>query len=226
MARKKLTEEEKIISKNNRKEYDKEYRLKNKEKQKELSKNNKEKRLEYLKKYREDNKEYFSNYQKEWLNKNPNYKNNYDRNRKEIDPEFKLKTDISALIRISINRNGYKKNSRTYEILNCTYIEFKEYIENQFEEWMNWNNHGNSNNYNINWEYDHIIPISIAKNKEQIIILNNYLNFRPFCSLSNLQKNNKIDYKLINTNRNLVNYLIKNKEQLEDILDFNQLINL
>ena len=87
---------------------------------------------------------------------------------------------------------------------------------------MNWNNHGTSNKYNIKWQLDHIIPHSIAKTNEQIILLNYYLNFRPFCSLKNNKKSNFIDYELINSNLNLINYLINNKNELENILDFNK----
>ena len=122
------------------------------------------------------------------------------------------------------NINSSKGNIRFIDYLGCTKEEFKIYIEKQFEEWMNWNNHSNDySDYNINWEYDHIIPTSLAKTKEQIIILNNYLNQRPFCSLSNLEKNNKIDYCLINSNLNLVNHLFNNKKQLENIIDFNKI---
>ena len=89
---------------------------------------------------------------------------------------------------------------------------------------MNWSNHGsNYKEYNKTWQLDHIVPISIAKNEKQIILLNHYLNFRPFCSLKNLEKNNKIDYELINSRKNLVNYLINNKNELEKILDFNNI---
>ena len=50
---------------------------------------------------------------------------------------------------------------------------------------MNWDNRNE-------WELDHIIPISIARNEEQIIKLNHYSNLRPLWRKDNQEKSNKI----------------------------------
>ena len=122
------------------------------------------------------------------------YKNrHYTSKRSKVDSLFKLSINIRGLISSSIRNNGFKKNNRSNIILGCSFEFFKQYIEKQFEIWMNWNNHGiYTGNYNQTWQYDHIIPISSAKTNEEIIKLNHYTNFRPLCSKLNNEKRNKI----------------------------------
>ena len=96
-----------------------------------------------------------------------------------------IRRDISN----SFKRNGYKKTSKTCEILGCTFEEFKTHIENQFEPWMNWSNYGNWNGIpetiNSAWDIDHIVPLCTAKSVEDIIHLNHYTNLQPLCSYEN-----------------------------------------
>ena len=108
------------------------------------------------------------------------------------DPLYQVSIDIRNLIKCSLRDKNYTKKSRTYEILGCSYEEFKEYIEKQFEPWMNYNNHGvYTGNYNETWQYDHIIPISSGMTEDEILKLNHYTNFRPLCSKLNNEKSNK-----------------------------------
>jgi hypothetical protein len=102
------------------------------------------------------------------------------------DPLFKLTNSIRNLIRISFNYSGYGKKSKTYQILGCSFEEFKSHIESKFEPWMSWENRGlyNGEKY-YGWDLDHIIPISSVKSEEDIIRLNHYTNFQPLCSYTN-----------------------------------------
>jgi hypothetical protein len=75
---------------------------------------------------------------------------------------------------------------KTYEILGCTYEEFKNHIELKFEPWMDWDNHGLYNGEKcFGWDLDHIIPLSSAKTEEDVISLNHYSNLQPLCSYVN-----------------------------------------
>ena len=114
-------------------------------------------------------------------------KNDWYNNKRKNDVVFKLKTNIMSLIRTSIKQQGFKKNSRTYVILGCTYEEFKIYLESKFESWMNWENYGKykKNEFNYGWDIDHVIPSSNATNKEEVIQLNHYTNLQPLCSKVN-----------------------------------------
>jgi hypothetical protein len=90
-----------------------------------------------------------------------------------------------TLISGSFYRKGYTKKSRTYQILGCTFEEFKLHIEKQFTIGMNWENKGK-------WHLDHIYPISLAKDEEELIRLNHYTNFQPMWAIDNIKKSNKI----------------------------------
>ena len=81
----------------------------------------------------------------------------------------------------SIKNGGYTKKSKTCEILGCSYEDFEEHIESQFQEGMNWDNYGE-------WELDHIIPVSSHNNEEELIKLNYYTNFQPLWKEDNKGK--------------------------------------
>ena len=158
--------------------YQKEYRLKNKEKISEKSKlyseENKQKIAIYKREHYLKNKEKIEKYRNEWRN-----------NKVKIDSLFKLTNNTRTLIKQSFRRNGYSKNSKTFQILGCTFEEFKKHLENKFTEGMNWNNIGE-------WHLDHIYPVSLAKDEEELIKLNHYTNFQPLWAIDNIIKGNKI----------------------------------
>ncbi len=93
---------------------------------------------------------------------------------------------IRGLIYNSFYEKGLKKNSKTEQILGCSILEFKSFIENKFEKWMNWENKGLYNGeLNYGWDIDHIIPLSFAKTEEELLKLNHYKNLQPLCSKIN-----------------------------------------
>lgn len=195
----KIKERNKEHYKNNKekiKEQKKEHYKKNADKCKKYSQEhyqkNHEKIKEQRKEYNQKNKEYRKEQRKEYLQKNKNrinkQQNQYQKTRRSNDPLYKLTRDMRSLIAISIKNNGYTKQSKTYEILGCTYEEFKAHIEQQFTEGMNWDNHGK-------WHYDHIKPISHGKTEKEILALNHYLNFQPLWARDNLSKSNNIHWQ-------------------------------
>lgn len=184
-----------ILSK--QKEYYKNNQSKIIEYQKNYTINNKEKIKEYKKDYSKNNKEIISLGDKNYYIKNKEIirkkQQNYKSNRLKTDYFFKLKENLSSLIRISFKNKGFKKNSKTINILGCSFEQFKDYLESKFEVWMNWENRGLYNsNPNYGWDIDHIIPISSAKNEEDVIRLNHYSNLQPLCSYVNrvIKRNN------------------------------------
>ena len=51
---------------------------------------------------------------------------------------------------------------------------------------MTWENYGKYNGeLNFGWDIDHIKPLSLAKNEEELIGLNHYTNLQPLCSKIN-----------------------------------------
>jgi len=177
----------------NIKEKTKQYKRDNKEyyqyKAKDYREKNGDKLNDYSRKYREENKESIKEQRKEYYEKNKEeiIRKNYEyiKNKRETDTLFKLKHNIGSLIRVSFNRKNIKKAMKTTEILGCSIKEFREYLENQFDKNMNWENHGTY------WELDHIKPISLAITEEEIYELNHYTNFQPLYWEDNLSKSNK-----------------------------------
>ena len=68
--------------------------------------------------------------------------------------------------------------------------EFKQYLENQFTEGMNWENYGVGSNNNT-WHIDHKTPISSASSISEVYNLNHYTNLRPMWGSDNIRKSNK-----------------------------------
>ena len=138
-------------------------------------------RKEYFYKSKTIREQYFEKNKiriKEWR------KNNTKIN-KEKNPLYKLQCNLRSLISKSIARQGYKKNTKSQEIIGCEFIELKNYLEKKFTEGMNWDNYGK-------WHIDHIYPSSLAKSEEELIKLNHYTNFQPLWAEDNIRKGNKI----------------------------------
>lgn len=111
-------------------------------------------------------------------------KNYYKKSRKKIDPLFKLSTNIRSMLSAYIKSNGIKRDKKTEEILGCTFLELKNYIEQKFIYGMSWNNYGD-------WHIDHIIPISYATCESDIYKLNHHMNLQPLWKKDNLSKGNR-----------------------------------
>ena len=141
---------------------------------------NREGYLRRSKEYAQNNKEHVTLWRRE-----------HERNIKYKNPSLHLTRNIRALIKTTFTRGIVKdiiKAKKTVGILGCTFEEFKNHIESQFESWMNWDNYGNVCEvleYNCSWDLDHILPVSLAQTEEDIYLLNHWSNFQPLCSLKN-----------------------------------------
>jgi hypothetical protein len=119
--------------------------------------------------------------------------NSSKRKRRAKDPKYATRENIRGSINLGFRKRGFKKKTKTLDILGCSFEFFMEYIESKFESWMNWDNRGKFNGeLNYGWDLDHIVPISSAVTEEDIIKLNHYTNFQPLCSYINrvIKKNN------------------------------------
>jgi hypothetical protein len=170
-------------------DYHKEHNSNNPNARIEHYRKNREIILEKKKEYYADNIEKISTYRKSYYadNKEKITKRNYNYKKTKLkeDSLFYFENSIRNVIYGSLYRHNYTKKSKTYKILGCSYEEFKHYIEKQFVEGMSWDNQGE-------WHLDHIYPVSLATNEEEIIKLNHYTNFQPLWAIDNLKKSNKI----------------------------------
>jgi 5-methylcytosine-specific restriction endonuclease McrA len=95
---------------------------------------------------------------------------------------------LKHLLRCRINKIiKYKRNKSSIDVLGCDIEYFISYIEKKFDENMSWNNYGYHG-----WHIDHIIPISSAKNEEDLLKLSHYTNLQPLWKEENLKKSNKL----------------------------------
>lgn len=171
------------------------------ERTKKWNENNKEKRKKSVREYNNRNKDKLKEYRREWLKNKPKKtrtdedrrkRNEYEKNRRKNDKLYNLKKSIYRLIYNSIKRQNFSKKHSTFDILGCSFDEFKIHIEKQFESWMNWDNYGSCNgNYNETWQFDHIKPLSSAMNEFELLNLNHFTNLRPLCSKLNIEKGDK-----------------------------------
>ena len=160
-------------------------------------KTNKKKIKLFKQEYYKANKEHIKQYQKTNKDKiKATIKANKDklnkrtaewsRNKYNTDIQYRLKRNISNLIRKSLKQTGIKKNTKTVNILGCTIKEFKQHLENQFLNWMTWQNRGLYNGtLNYGWDIDHIKRASSATNIKELLEVNHYTNFQPLCSKIN-----------------------------------------
>lgn len=169
-------------------EYNKKYYEDNKEelinKKRQYQKDNADKIKEYRKIYEENNKERIRA-------RHTNYLRTYTKERKAKDPLFKMALQVRGLISGSFTRRGYTKKSHTYEILGCDYDTFYNHLLKTYKD-----------NYGVEWDgkeevhIDHITPLAIAENEEDIIALCYYTNLQLLKAKDNLAKNDKLDYVL------------------------------
>jgi hypothetical protein len=118
-------------------------------------------------------------------------KNNSDKVKSRRNRWFKQKTKTDILFRLRRNlRNRIykfigKSSIRTKDIVGIESHELKNYLENQFNNGMCWENYGE-------WQIDHIIPLSSAITEEEIYKLCHYTNLQPLWKIDNIKKSNKI----------------------------------
>ena len=198
------------------------YYLKNKEKIKSKSRIYYQKHIEEVRRYRKTHRKEKKVYDKRYREKyrvilkkrdaekrerNKRYIKKYrlshkkeKRDRDRIYYAKKMKHDL--LYRISRNlrgsclkylkRNNFKKDSNTFKMIGISRIELKNHLEKRFSKGMSWDNYGGDDG----WQIDHIIPLSSAKNKEDLIRLFHYTNLQPLWKEDNLKKGSKILYNL------------------------------
>lgn len=111
--------------------------------------------------------------------------NNWMKNKLYECDIYRFIHSARSTISIALKNQGYKKNTKTSEILGCNWDVFKLHIERKFLDGMSWQNYGK-------WHLDHIYPISKATSYEMALELNHYTNFQPLWAFDNISKHDKI----------------------------------
>lgn len=151
------------------------YYEKNLDKFAEYNNKNRDKILLGKKKYRQNNKK-----------KIAAYKYKYHKHRYHNDLEYRLLHTCGNHIRKYLKNN--KNDKRSKELLGCSILELKEYLEKQFDNKMTWSNYGSY------WHIDHIIPCSSFDFTDPVQQKQcfNYANLQPLEAKANIRKSNKI----------------------------------
>lgn len=135
--------------------------------------------------YRESTKDKKATYQKKYRIRNKEainaYSAKYIKLKKESDPFYKALLNIRSRLSKYVRSLKINKTQTTLVLLGCDSNVFKTHIEQQFDESMTWDNYGQ-------WHIDHIIPLSKAKNDEDLKSICHYKNLQPLWSKDNLKK--------------------------------------
>ena len=86
-----------------------------------------------------------------------------------------------------LKRKNIQKSDSTLNLLKYSSIELKKHLEGGFTKNMSWEN------YNICWQIDHIIPVSLFKDDTLSHIVNSLENLRPLDKFINISRGNKLD---------------------------------
>ena len=171
------------------KKYNEDNKEKIKKRKKNYYENNKEIIAEKNKNYYEENKEAIKNYYEENKDIINQRKNEYTKNRRKTDYLFNLKCSVRNMIWRAMQVKNIKKSKKSEELLGISFEDFKNYLENKFEDWMNWDNYGDPVDGlfepNKTWDIDHIIPLSSATSEEELLKLCYFENLQPLCSCQN-----------------------------------------
>jgi hypothetical protein len=77
-----------------------------------------------------------------------------DKERSKNDIQYRLKKHLRVRLWESIiKKTKNTRNGKVEDIIGCSILEYRQYLEQQFKPEMTWDNHGDI------WEIDHIIPI-------------------------------------------------------------------
>lgn len=164
-------------NKASRLDYTKEWRRNNPDKVKATSKRkyakHRDRQLAYAARWRAANPEKLKSGQKRYFD-----------NKLKTDVAFRIRHQLRSHIRIVLNKQGVIKSRKTIELLGCTSQFFKEFIEAQFTDGMNWDNRGTL------WQMDHIIPLASfdLSQYEQQLKAFHYSNCRPLLKEKNREK--------------------------------------
>lgn len=143
--------------------------------------------------YGRANAERYREQSRAWREENAGYYNRYIKERKAVDPTFR----ISCILRVAVCSaltGLVKKNTKTEKLLGCSFAEARRHIEEQFEPWMTWENHGMHHATERRWQFDHIIPLAgfdLIDPAQQRIAFH-YTNLRPLCAKQNSAKSDRM----------------------------------
>lgn len=145
-----------------------------------------DKRRKYMYEYRQTKK--YKEHKKEYAKNNRERSNKLRKIRYNSDYIFKLKHNLRVELLRSFKTKDKIKNKHTKDILNCDIDYFIKHLLKTFE-----NNYGYKYDGKEKVHIDHIIPLALAKNEEEILRLCHYSNLQLLKAQDNLKKSSKVE---------------------------------
>ncbi len=128
-------------------------------------------------------------------------KTQWCKNEHDTNLNYRIKKSLAARLRAVLT-----KNTSTMNYIGCNIQYFREWLEYNFTDEMNWENYGQL------WSIDHIIPVhkfNLAEENEKLQCWN-WTNMMPVTIKYNSSKKNNINMEQINY---IINKLEKFKEE-------------
>ena len=154
-----------------------------------------EEQKERRQKYYQAHKEYHREYEREHSAERYQWKKEWLKERRKNDPDFVFEEKIRGAIYRAFRHNNYYKSEcggmKTTDILGCSYQELKEYLAKTFKA-----NYGYDYTPSEKVHIDHIVPLSTAQSREDMIRLNHYTNLQLLKPSDNSSKQARLDYPL------------------------------
>lgn len=152
--------------------------------------------VEKVRQYNELNREKVNSRQRKYNAENKDKRRAYaDLNREKInkarrerlkkDPVAALSDRYRRRLNYSLRLIGARKTRSSLEFLGCAFEDFVKHIESQFQDGMSWDNRSD-------WEIDHILPMRLAKNEDDVVRLSHYTNLQPLWRTDNRKKSGSI----------------------------------
>jgi hypothetical protein len=165
---------------------------------------NRGKCIETARKYRETNPEKSRQASRRWADSNRIRIAEYDRARNQkaetkekrnstrrdkhkADFMFVLECRCRSRTYYAFRAFGFRKTSKTAELLGADWATVRSHIESLFTDGMGWHNRHL-------WHIDHVEPIASASNQEHLHRLFHYTNLQPLWIEENMRKSNRTDY--------------------------------
>jgi len=153
------------------------------------NKNNREKANASVRRWRNKNPEKAREYVRDWARNNRDKANAYRKEKHATDPKFAMAMRCRSRLGYALKAKGFKKESKTSEMLGCSWDHLCAHLEYQFTETLGWHNRHL-------WHIDHIIPLASAKTMEDLMVLARWENLQPMWGPDNFAKGAKMPHEL------------------------------
>ena len=146
-------------------------------------------RADYDRQYYLKNPEKHASSQKRYNAKNRDKAAARYRSKRSNEPLFKLRGNLSTLLRKSLQYKGYAKASKTFVLLGADFPTVQTHLIETAKK-----NYGGKYFPNRKYYIDHVIPNASAKTEEGLIKLQHYTNLQYLTPRDNVSKSNKLDW--------------------------------